>query len=121
MVTGALAKSGWRPGGYQPFTLHEKSGTIYVGMHKKGAEGSHKNPADEIWAFDLASGKRIARAPGRGATTLAVSQGDEPRLFAFAGGKMTMHAFAATPSKGRLKLLASGGPFGETPTQLDVQ
>lgn len=120
-VTGALAKRGWRPGGYQPLALHEKSGTIYVGMHKKGAEGSHKNPADEIWAFDLASGKRIARAPGRGATTLAVSQGDEPRLFAFEGGKTTMHAFAATPSKGRLKLLASGGPFGETPTQMDVQ
>lgn len=120
-VNGAEAKLGWRPGGYQPLALHEKSGTIYVGMHKKGVEGSHKNPADAIWAFDMASGKRIGRAPGRGATTIAVSQGDEPRLFAFDGGKMMLRAYAAMPLKGQLKLLASGGPFGETPTQMDVQ
>ena len=101
--------------------LHEKSGTLYVGMHRKGAEGSHKNPADEIWVFDLASGKRLARSKGRGATSLAVSQGDQPRLFAFEGGKMAMHAFAALPSKGKIRLLASGGPFGEKPTQMDVQ
>jgi methylamine dehydrogenase heavy chain len=120
-LTDAQAKRGWRPGGYQPLALHEKSGTLYVGMHRKGAEGSHKNPADEIWVFDLASGKRLARTNGRGATSLAVSQGDQPRLFAFEGGKMAMHAFAALPSKGKIRLLASGGPFGETPTQMDVQ
>jgi methylamine dehydrogenase heavy chain len=113
--------STWRPGGYQLMALHEKSGTLFVGMHKKGGEGSHKSPADEIWTFDLATGKRIARTPAPGTTTMAVTQGNAPRLLAFDGTKAMLNAFSATPSKGRMKRLGSGGPFGETPTLMDTQ
>lgn len=121
LVSAADAKGQWRPGGYQLMAVHEKSGILYVGMHKKGAEGSHKNPADEIWAFDLASKKRIARTSAAGTTTLAVTQGDAPRLLAFDGTKAMLNAFNATPRKGRIKFLGSGGPFGETPTLMDTQ
>lgn len=121
LVPAADAKGRWRPGGYQLMAVHEQSGTLYVGMHRKGAEGSHKNPADEIWAYDLASGKRIARSPAAGTTTLAVTQGAAPRLLAFDGTKAMLNAFSATPHQGRMKFLASGGPFGETPTLMDTQ
>ncbi|MBI3094057.1 MAG: amine dehydrogenase [Rhodocyclales bacterium] len=121
LVPAADAKGRWRPGGYQLMAVHEQSGMLYVGMHKNGAEGSHKNPADEIWAYDLASGKRIARSPAAGTTTLAVTQGAAPRLLAFDGTKAMLNAFNATPQQGRMKFLASGGPFGETPTLMDTQ
>ncbi|MDZ4254978.1 MAG: amine dehydrogenase large subunit [Sulfuritalea sp.] len=121
LVPAADAKGRWRPGGYQLMAVHEQSGMLYVGMHRNGAEGSHKNPADEIWAYDLASGKRLARSPAAGTTTLAVTQGAAPRLLAFDGTKAMLNAFNATPQQGRLKRLGSGGPFGETPTLMDTQ
>ncbi len=121
LLSSADAKGQWRPGGYQLMALHEKSGMLYVGMHRKGAEGSHKNPADEVWAFDLATQKRVARAKAAGTTTLAVTQGDAPRLMAFDGTKGMINAWNATPRKGRLKFMSSGGPFGETPTLMDTQ
>lgn len=121
LVTGIDIKQGWRPGGYQPLAIHEKSGKLYVAVHRKGVEGSHKNPADEVWVFDFANHKRILRTKGKSATTMAVTQGDAPRLFLFDGTKAALHALDATPRQGKLKVLASGGPFGETPTQLDTQ
>ena len=53
----------WRPGGYQTHAFHPKSGVLYVLMHKGGAEGSHKNPAEEIWAYDLRNKKLLSRSP----------------------------------------------------------
>ena len=118
LVTVAEAKAGWRPGGYQPLALHEKSGRMYVGMHPKGKEGSHKSPATEIWAFDSASKKRVERVPGHHSTLVAVSRGDAPKLFAYSTDKSTLTVFDAT---GKLKYLKTAGPFGELATQLDVQ
>ncbi len=82
LVGAEDAKKGWRPGGYQLFAVHEKSGRMYVLMHPDGQEGSHKNPAAEIWAFDLAAKKRLARIPGNNAISLAAIQGGPPRLVA---------------------------------------
>ncbi len=74
-------KQAWRPGGMQVTTLHRASGTLYVNMHDKGEEGSHKNPSKEIWAYDVASQMRVARIPSNGAISLVASQGAEPRLY----------------------------------------
>lgn len=118
LVTPAQARGGWRPGGYQPVALHDTSGRIYVGMHAKGKEGSHKNPAQEIWAFDPASKKRVARAPGHHATLVAVSRGEAPRVFAYSTEKSTIAVLDAARN---LKHLKTAGPFAEFATQLDVQ
>src|SRR5690606_5101451 len=88
LVQGADAKKGWRPGGYQLFAVHAASGRLYVAMHPNGAEGSHKNPAAEIWAFDIATHKRIGRMPGHNAIALAAVQGTGPRLVALDGATM---------------------------------
>ena len=74
-------KANWRPGGMQVTTMHRASGTFYVNMHDKGEEGSHKNPSKEIWAFDVASHKRVARIPSNEAVSLVASQGDAPLLY----------------------------------------
>ncbi len=75
-------KANWRPGGMQVTAMHRASGTFYVNMHDNGAEGSHKNPSKEIWAFDVASQKRVARIPSNEAISLVASQGSEPLLYA---------------------------------------
>lgn len=111
-------KKGWRPGGYQPVTLHQASGTLYVGVHPKGFEGSHKEGAREIWVYDLASKTRVSRTKTSPATGLAVSQGDAPRLFAFDSGTAGIAAFDGGR---KLKKVGAAAGFGDTPTQLDVQ
>jgi methylamine dehydrogenase heavy chain len=98
--------------------LHDKSGRIFVGMHPKGKEGSHKLAAKEIWAFDPTSKKRVSRAPGHHATVIAVSRGDAPKLFAYSTDNSILSVFDAT---GKLKHLKTAGPFAEFATQLDVQ
>lgn len=118
LLTPAEARAGWRPGGYQPMALQTKSGRLYVGMHPKGKEGSHKNPAKEIWAFDLATRKRVARAPGHHATVIAASRGDAPRVYGYSTEKSTLAVFDAAD---KLKHLKTDGPYAELGTQMDVQ
>jgi methylamine dehydrogenase heavy chain len=118
LVGAADAKEGWRPGGYQPLALHAGSGRLYVGMHAKGAEGSHKNPAQQIWAFDLQTKKRIARVPGHNAVALAVTrEARAPTLYAFDPVKTAIVVYDAG-AKVAFKRRADG--FGETPTQLEL-
>ena len=95
LVAGPDARGGWRPGGYQPLALHEGTGRIFVAMHAKGKDGSHKDPAKEIWAFDLASHKRAARAPGHNAIAIAVSRNAAPRLYAIDGLKQALVVYDA--------------------------
>jgi len=82
LVTAAAdKKKNWRPGGYQPLAVHPGTGRLYVTMHSNGAEGSHKNPAEEIWGFDVKSKKRVVRMPGH--TTIALEPSpDGKRLYA---------------------------------------
>jgi methylamine dehydrogenase heavy chain len=118
LLTAADQKAGWRPGGYQPMALQQKSSRLYVGMHPKGREGSHKDPAKEIWAFDLATKKRVARVPGLHSTVLAASRGDAPKLYAMSTEKQTIAVFDAGS---KLKHLTTAGPYGEYVTQVDTQ
>jgi len=66
-------------------------------MHPKGVEGSHKNPAQEIWAFDLASKKRVGRAPGSNAIAIAASRDERPKLYAIDGLKMALVVYDTAP------------------------
>lgn len=111
-------KQGWRPGGYQPAALHQASGTLYVGVHPKGAEGSHKNPATEIWAFDLASKKRVGRIKTHDTTGLATSQGEQPRLYALATEQASITAYDGLR---KLKKVATERGYGEAPNKLETQ
>ncbi|MEI7446928.1 MAG: amine dehydrogenase large subunit, partial [Burkholderiales bacterium] len=87
MVRGERAKEGWRPGGYQVAALHRASGRLYVGMHRGGREGTHKNPADQIWTVDPTARRVLARGPASAAISLAVTQGAQPRVVVIDGAK----------------------------------
>jgi methylamine dehydrogenase heavy chain len=119
LVPAADAKGGWRPGGYQPIALHVASKRLYVGMHPGGKEGSHKEPAREIWVFDLATMKRVARVPGSMAIALAVTRGDKPLLFAIDGAK---NALVSWDVQGAPKLRPQRHtPMGDSATLIEVQ
>lgn len=76
----------WRPGGARLAAWHKASGRLFVLMHP-GMHWSHKEAGTEVWVYDIAQRKRIARysldSPGSG---LAVTQDDSPLLFVTTGG-----------------------------------
>lgn len=86
------AREGWRPGGYQSFAVHPNGRWLVVAMHRKGAEGSHKFPAEQIWLMDLNSGQRLARYPGKGAVSMVFSRSGQ-RLQALDGLTGAMHVW----------------------------
>lgn len=109
----------WRPGGYQLSTVHSKSGRLYVGMHKNGAEGTHKYPAEEIWAFDLRSRKRVTRAPtGAYVVSIKSSTDADAKLFALEYEKNGLLEF---DTRDDLKLLKRVDGFGDTSLALQVR
>jgi methylamine dehydrogenase heavy chain len=74
----------WRPGASQVGALQHALGRLYVPMHR-GGEGTHKDGGTEIWVYDLASHKRVARWPMKGLApvqAVQVSQDAAPLLFA---------------------------------------
>jgi methylamine dehydrogenase heavy chain len=84
MVSGA-EKGVWRPGAEQVGAIHRSLGRLYVPMHR-GGEGTHKDGGTEIWVFDLATHRRLARwaMPGARLTRILgvqVTQDESPLLF----------------------------------------
>ncbi len=70
----------WVPGGYNLLTVDPKTQRLYIFMHPDGKEGSHKNPAAEIWVYDLKTKTRIARVPAKEELSMALVPGKSPRL-----------------------------------------
>ncbi|MGK0222033.1 MAG: methylamine dehydrogenase heavy chain [Limisphaerales bacterium] len=71
---------GWRPAGWH-WTAGHPDGRLWVAMMPEGFDGSHKNPATEVWLFDTASGTRTARIPLKTiGLSIDVSLEAEPRL-----------------------------------------
>jgi methylamine dehydrogenase heavy chain len=124
LAAEAAEERGWRPGGMQPLALHAASGRLFVLMHEGGAD-THKQPGTEVWAFDLAKRERAQRIalrgpaaafvleqleqepggaldwllqralPNEGVERIAVTQDDEPLLFAATGFPSTLAVYDA--------------------------
>jgi len=85
-LVSAAEKGHWRPGGNQLGAIHRELGRLYVPMHE-GGEGTHKDGGTEIWVYDMASHRRLARWPLKvhglsRVTSVQVSQDPAPILFA---------------------------------------
>lgn len=113
-------KQGWRPGGMALFAVDPRSGRLVVGMHPKGTEGSHKNPAQELWAFDLQQRKRLARGPGHAAVSMAMTSGARPELIVLNGMDNSLVAFDPISARGLNKPLRKSAPFGEMPVYIET-
>lgn len=70
----------WRPGGDEFFSAHRDTGLMYIAMHQ-GEVDTHHEPGEEIWVMDTNSGRRLHRIELEvPATSLMVTQEDEPKL-----------------------------------------
>lgn len=116
-VSAADRRQGWRPGGFQLFAIDSTTGRMIVSMHPKGIEGSHKNPAEQLWVLDLKTQQRVTRAPGHMALSMTVS-GD--RLFTLNAANNTVQAFDLRRPNGLRKPLAVSAPVGEAPVYLGL-
>lgn len=108
-------RQGWRPGGFQLFEV--VGDKLVVGMHAKGAEGTHKNPAEQLWTIDLATKKRVARTPGFGTLSMTQTREAQPKLVLLSGMDNTLRVL--DPSQPAKPLLVSE-PMGETPVYLET-
>lgn len=122
LVQGKDAQRGWRPGGYQLLSLHRPSGRLFIGMHPKGEEGTHKAPAQEIWAIDLASARRVGRYQASNASSLSVSQGASGPgyLYALDGSTNRIHAYDLNKLRTKLRPVYVSEPVGDAPAQVET-
>jgi methylamine dehydrogenase heavy chain len=111
----------WRPSGYQTHAFHPKSGVLFVLMHKGGAEGSHKNPAEEIWAYDVRNKKLLARSPTTTAFSVGVGRGDDPVVYAIDLVGLKVIRYTADATKDYALTPAGEQKAGSTPIQVETQ
>ena len=118
LLDAATRKQDWRPGGYELFAID--GGRLYVAMHDHGAEGTHKNPAKEIWVVDLKAQRRVARMPGQTAVSMAIAHGAAPRLFVLSGADNRLLAWDLRSLRFPYRPLARSEPVGDTPVYLEL-
>jgi methylamine dehydrogenase heavy chain len=105
----------------QLFTVDAERQRLFVGMHPKARDGSHKEPAQQIWVFDLARQARVARWPGQHAVSMTLSPGATPRLFVLDGlGNHVLALDPRGPDTRAPRLLGRLDAVGETPVYLEA-
>ena len=91
LVPAADAAGGWRPSGWQLIASDEQK-LLYVLMQSGAHEGTHKDPANEVWVYNPVTKTRIKRwrlvRPG---SSLAVTHGDEALLLVQAGDRLDVY------------------------------
>lgn len=114
LVTDAERQEGWRSGGVQHFAVHGLTHRLYAIMHQ-GTRATHKEGGNEVWVFDLATGKRLQKLPLKNiATSIQVSQDAHPLLYSAFIGSSTLDVYDAMTGA----YLRSIGDLASTPTLL---
>lgn len=72
----------WKPGGMVPLAVHDRDDSLYVLMHRGGAD-THKQAGTQAWVFDLGSNsrKKVIRLK-HPTQSLHLTQGKTPYLLA---------------------------------------
>jgi methylamine dehydrogenase heavy chain len=73
----------WRPGGFQLTASLPESGVVYILMHKKAKDGTHTDPANEVWAVDMKQKTVLSRTTIGPATAIAAGAGATPSLYSW--------------------------------------
>jgi len=88
LVTPAEAAASWRPSGWQ-ILASDESKLLYVLMQPDAHEGSHKDPATEVWIYNVATKSRIKRLRlARPGSSISLTHGTEPLLLVQAGERL---------------------------------
>jgi len=91
LVSAGDAAAHWRPSGWQLIASDEQK-LLYVLMQADAHEGTHKDPANEVWVFNTATKIRVKRLrlvrPG---SSVALTHGAEPLLLVQAGERLDVY------------------------------
>jgi methylamine dehydrogenase heavy chain len=91
LVSAAEKAANWRPSGWQLIASDEQK-LLYVLMQPNAQEGTHKDPATEVWVYNPANKARVKRMrlvrPG---SSIALTHGDEPLLLVQAGERLDVY------------------------------
>jgi methylamine dehydrogenase heavy chain len=86
----------WRPSGWQIVASDEQK-LLYVLMQPNAHEGTHKDPATEVWVYNTATKARIKRLrlvrPG---SSISLTHGAEPLLLVQAGERLDVYEPSGT-------------------------
>ena len=103
----------WAPGGSEVLGYHEGTGVAFVLMHSGAAEGSHKDPAEEIWAIDVAGKKVLYRSPAAHQKSITVTKSTPPVLFLANDDEGVVTRYEVDPeAKSAAKLTATAESMG---------
>jgi hypothetical protein len=91
LLTPAESAAAWRPSGWQ-LVASDESKFLYVLMQPDAHEGSHKDPATEVWVYNVASKARVKRLRlARPGSSIALSRGADPQLLVQAGERLDVY------------------------------
>jgi methylamine dehydrogenase heavy chain len=80
LTTTEERAANWRPAGWHGTAGHN-SGLLWVAMTPDGYDGSHKDPAPQVWLFEADNRKRLAQfALKSPAVSISVTQHEKPYL-----------------------------------------
>jgi methylamine dehydrogenase heavy chain len=91
LLSAADEAGHWRPSGWQVVASDEQK-FLYVLMQPDAHEGTHKDPATEVWVYNAAAKTRIKRLrlvrPG---SSIALTHGAEQLLLVHAGERLDVY------------------------------
>ena len=91
LLSPADAAAYWRPSGWQLIAGDEQK-LLYVLMQADAHEGTHKDPANEVWVYNAATKTRVKRLrlvrPG---ASISLTHGAEPSLLVQAGERLDVY------------------------------
>jgi methylamine dehydrogenase heavy chain len=91
LVSAAEKAANWRPSGWQLIASDEKS-LLYVLMQPEAQEGTHKDPATEVWVFNPATKTRVKRLRlARPGSSVALTHGPEALMLVQAGDRLDVY------------------------------
>jgi methylamine dehydrogenase heavy chain len=91
LVTPEERAANWRPSGWQVIASDEKS-LLYVLMQPAAEEGTHKDPATEVWVFNPQTKSRVRRLRlARPGSSIALTRGAEALMLVQAGERLDVY------------------------------
>lgn len=110
LASDAERAAGWRPGGLQPYAAHAGTKRLFALMHK-GGDGSHKDPGEVAWVFDVSQRAKVQTLElGRAQSSIAVSADAAPLLYGTLVGEPALHVYDAR-SGAHLRAIALAGAY----------
>ena len=86
-----MSVSHWRPSGWQILASDEQK-LLYALMQADAHEGTHKDPATEVWVYNVATKARVKRLrlvrPG---SSIALTHVADPLLLVQAGERLDVY------------------------------